>query len=188
MFNFFKRSTLDPLSVTMVGVKLADRVLVIGCRDPRLIAALAIKAGLTGRTCAVDRSAPTVQQAERTTLAEGALVEFTVLDGPTLPFDAASFDIVVLRDVLRTGDAGERQIAGAEASRVLRPGGRCMVIDTVGGSGGLGGLLGRSAPPDPGAASEITEAFKGIGYVAVRTLAERNGLLFIEAVKRSREQ
>jgi SAM-dependent methyltransferase len=185
MFKFFKPSTLDPLSVTMVGVKLADRVLVIGCRDPRLIAALAIKAGLTGRTCAVDRSESTVREAERATLADGALVEFAVLDGTSLPYDGASFDVVVLREALRTADAGERQALGAEASRVLRPGGRCMVIDTIGGSGGLGALFGRSAPPDPNAALEITEGFKALGYVAVRTLAERDGLLFIEAVKKA---
>ena len=185
MFNFLKHTTLDPLSVTMVGVKLADRVLVVGCRDPRLIAALAIKAGLTGRTCAVDRSDSVVRDAERTTLAEGALVEFAVLAGATIPYDAASFDVVVLRDLTRTADASERQAIGADASRVLRPGGRCMVIDTVGASGGLAGLFGRGAPPDPKHASEITEAFKGLGYVAVRTLAERDGLLFIEAVKKA---
>lgn len=185
MFNFFKPSTLDPLSVTMVGVKLADRVLVVGCRDPRLIAALAIKAGLTGRACAVDRSESAVRDAEKKTLAEGALVEFAALAGPALPYDASAFDVVVLRDVSGTTDPGERQTIGAEASRVLRPGGRCMVIDTVGAGGGVAALFGRGAPPDPKHASAITEAFKGLGYVAVRTLAERDGLLFIEAVKKA---
>ena len=46
MFKWFKTSTLDPLSVSMAGAKLGDRVLVVGCSDPRLIAALAAKAGL----------------------------------------------------------------------------------------------------------------------------------------------
>ena len=183
MFNFLKRSTLDPLSVTMVGVKLANRVLVVGCRDPHLIAALAIKAGLTGRACAVDRGEATVREAERVTLAEGALVEFAVLTGPSLPYEPGSFDVVVLRDVMRTTEIGERQALGAEASRVLRPGGRCMVIDTIGG-GGLSSLFGRGAAPDPRAAAEATAAFNALGYVAVRTLAEREGLLFVEAVKR----
>src|SRR5579871_5290645 len=52
---FFRKSApTDPLAVTMTGVKLGDRFLAIGLGDPRLTAALAAKAGLTGRACAVD--------------------------------------------------------------------------------------------------------------------------------------
>ena len=55
MFKWFKPAALDPLSVSMCGAKLGDRVLVVGCGDPRLVAALGAKAGLSGRACAVDR-------------------------------------------------------------------------------------------------------------------------------------
>ena len=33
----------EPLALSMTGVKLGDRLLVIGANDPQLIAALAIK-------------------------------------------------------------------------------------------------------------------------------------------------
>jgi SAM-dependent methyltransferase len=183
MFKFFRRSTLDPLSVTMVGVKLADRVLVIGCGDPRLIAALAIKAGLTGRACAVDASEAVVREAERVALKEGALVEFFTSGSP-LPFDADTFDVVVLRDVMRGADASSRVMAAGESARVLRPGGRCMVIDSVGTSG-VSGMLGRSAPGDAAAAGDLSAVLMSAGFVAVRTLAEREGLLFLEAIKKA---
>ena len=183
MFNFFKRTTLDPLSVTMVGVKLADRVLVIGCRDPRLIAALAIKAGLTGRACAVDRSDQLVREAERVTLAEGALVECATLTSPVLPYDASTFDVVVLRDVMRVADASERHAIGAESSRVLRPGGRCMIIDGLGPAKSW--MFERRTQANPEAARELTTTLMSIGFVAVRELAERDGLLFLEAVKKA---
>jgi ubiquinone/menaquinone biosynthesis C-methylase UbiE len=179
-----RRSTLDPLSVTMVGVKLADRVLVIGCGDPRLIAALAIKAGLTGRTCAVDPSEAGVREAERIALKEGALVEFATATIAPLPFDRDAFDVVVLRDVMRAVDAGDRAAIAGESVRVLRPGGRCMIIDSVAG-GGVAALFGRGAPVDHGAAEELSRAVKMAGFVAVRTLAERDGLLFLEAVKKT---
>ena len=183
MFNFFKRTTLDPLSVTMVGVKLADRVLVVGCRDPRFIAALAIKSGLTGRTCAVDRSEPLVREAERATLAEGALVEFAAVTSPSLPYDSESFDVVVLRDVMRIADASERLAIAGESNRVLRPGGRCMVIDGLGPRKSW--MLERQTAANPVAAQELTAVFMSIGFVAVRELAERDGLLFLEAVKKA---
>jgi SAM-dependent methyltransferase len=183
MFNFFRRSTLDPLSVTMVGVKLADRVLVVGCRDPRLIAALAIKAGLTGRTCAVDASREVVTHAEVVALKEGALVEFAAATAP-FPYDNDAFDVVVLRDVMLNVDLNERATTAVESARVLRPGGRCTVIDGVGGSG-VAAIFGRGGAVDPATVHEMDAALKAAGFVAVRTLAERDGLLFLEAVKKT---
>ena len=185
MFKFFKRTTLDPLSVTMVGVKLADRVLVIGCHDPKLIAALAIKSGLTGRTCGVDPSAAVAGEAERVALAEGALAEFASAPLTALPYDTGSFDVVVLRDVMRDTTASARLPVAAESARVLRGGGRCMVIDSTASAAGLASVFGRSAPADATAANDIIETLKAAGYVAVRSLAEREGLLFLEAVKRT---
>ena len=183
MFKMFRRSTLDPLSVSMVGVKLADRVLVVGCRDPLLIASLAIKAGLTGRTCAVDRVEGLVREAERVALAEGALVEFKAEEIVPLPYDSDSFDVVVLRDVVRGLDAPNPHALAAECLRALRKGGRCMVID------GLGPVKSwmweRTTPPNREAEKVMTDAMTSAGFVAVRTLAERNGVLFLEAVKRA---
>ena len=183
MFNFFKRGTLDPLSVSMVGVKLADRVLVIGCRDPKLIAALATKAGLTGRTCAIDPSAPLVRDAERVTLAEGALVEFTTGALAPLPYEPAAFDVVVLREVVRIADAPDPRTIAVESNRVLRPGGRCMVIDGVGSTKTW--LWERSTPANPETAKTMTDALMSAGFVAARTLAEREGIVFVEAMKRA---
>ena len=72
MFKWFKSSTLDPLNVSMAGAKLGDRLIVVGCSDPQLIAALAGKTGLTGRAVAVDGSSQRVAEAGRISLAEGS--------------------------------------------------------------------------------------------------------------------
>jgi ubiquinone/menaquinone biosynthesis C-methylase UbiE len=164
MFKWFRRSTLDPLSVSMAGVKLADRVLVIGCGDARFIAALAMKAGLTGRLCAIDESSARATSAEQIALREGALIESFTAPYHALPFDADTFDVVVVREIPTAPDAAFEQ-----ARRVLRGGGRCMVID---------------APPPTGP-STVVDALKHSGFVAVRILAEREKLVFIEAVKKS---
>ncbi len=163
MFKWFRRSTLDPLSVSMAGVKLADRVLVVGCSDPLFIAALAAKAGLTGRTCAVDESSSRAADAERIALREGALIESFTAPYHALPFDGESFDVVVLREIPPSPAAVFEQ-----ALRLLRGGGRCMVI----------------CPAPPGGAQALLDEFRRAGLVAVRTLAERDGLVFVEAVKR----
>jgi SAM-dependent methyltransferase len=191
--NWFRSSALDPLAVSMAGAKLGDRVLVMGCGDPRLIAALAAKAGLSGRTCAVDPSADRATEAGRVSLKEGVLVETAASPLSALPFDDGSLDLVVLRDVLGARPEGTDQERGAgqapdaavaEAHRVLRPGGRCMAIDTLGERGVAAILGGRQPTSEAGAGGERTVAIlQAGGFVAVRVLAEREGLRFAEAVK-----
>jgi ubiquinone/menaquinone biosynthesis C-methylase UbiE len=185
--NWFRPSTLDPLSVSMAGAKLGNRLLVIGCRDPRLIAALAAKVGLTGRACAVDESHERAMEAGRVALRAGVLLETTSAPLHALPFEAESFDLVVLRDVVHA-DRGAAVLQ--EAYRLIRSGGRCMVITTSasGRSRGLAALFGERArdPSEPSAeASAMVNAAKAAGFAAVRTLAERDGLIFVEGARRA---
>ena len=181
---WFKKSTSEPLTVAMIGIKLADRVLVVGCSDPALIAALAIKSGLTGRACAVDddetRVAATATAVER----EGALVETFATQLTGLPFDAGAFDVVVLRDALGTAQGTARPQIVGEAHRVLRPGGRCIVIETS-ARPGLGGLVSRPVNAELFATGGAPPLLQAAGFAAVRTLAERDGLTFAEGIKRN---
>ena len=183
MFKWFRPTALDPLSVSMTGVKLGDRVLVVGCGDPRLIAALAAKSGMSGRTCAVDESPDVATEAGRIALKEGVLIETSAAIPHALEFDRESFDLVVLRDV-GTRDRQSRALVAKEAWRLLRPGGRCMAIDTMARSG-VAAMLGGPAPTNSDSDTEAVDVFKAQGFVAVRTLAEREGLRFVEAVKKN---
>jgi SAM-dependent methyltransferase len=184
MFKWFKPSTLDPLSVSMAGVKLGDRVLVIGCSDPKLIAALAAKSGLTGRMCAFDDSADRSREAERVALADGALIEAAAAPYEALPYESEAFDLVVLRNVWQARDAPGLLGVLRQAQRVLRPGGRCMVIDSV-GAGGIAGILRADHKSGSAEAEEASAALKKEGFVAVRALAEREGTIFLEAIKKN---
>ena len=96
--RFFKKADVVDLPIAIAGVKLGDRLLIIGCDDPSLIARLALKVGLTGRACAVDESPERVAAAARFVEAEGALIETAEAKGSTVPYDAAAFDLVVIRD------------------------------------------------------------------------------------------
>jgi ubiquinone/menaquinone biosynthesis C-methylase UbiE len=192
MFKFLKPSTLDPLGVSMTSVKLGNRLLVVGCSDPNLIAPLAAKAGLTGRACAVDDSPERATEAGRVALREGVLLETTAAPLNALPFEPDSFDLVVIRDVF-TGDRDERASAVLkEAQRVVRSGGRCMVINTgttrpVRGLAGIFGGRGRDQSEESAEAAALASALKSAGFLAVRTLAERDGLIFVEGSKRNAE-
>ena len=175
--RWFKKPGGEPLAVSMSGIKLGDRLLVIGSDDTSLTAALAVKVGLTGRACIVATSEAERARAADAVEREGALVESFVAAAGTLPFDDGSFDVVVMRNALEALAPGARHTATADALRVLRPGGRCLVIDGTRRSG-IGGLIGGG-----GAGSDPTPLMTAAGFRGVRRLAEREGLAFTEGVK-----
>lgn len=172
-----RKSGGESLAISMAGVKLGDRLLVVGCTDPVLIARLAVKTGLTGRAYAVDEQEQAVTRAAEIALREGALIETSVASFATLPLDGGTFDVAVVRDVLPRIGAELRLQAVAEVRRVLRAGGRCLVIDSA--ARGLGALLRSASAQADRAAVPLLEA---AGFRAARVLAEREGLIFAEAI------
>jgi ubiquinone/menaquinone biosynthesis C-methylase UbiE len=182
MLKLRKTEPGEPLAVAMPGVKLGDRLLVLGGGDPPLIARLAAKAGLTGRACVLDESHEKTARAAAAVERDGVLIESFSAPWSALPFDTASFDVVVIRDVLRALDPEPRVRCVQEAWRVLRDGGRCVVIER-GTRGGLGALLGGRGNEPYTASGGAARALEADGFVAVRTLAEREGLAFVEGVK-----
>jgi len=104
---------------------LDDRWVVgdLGCGTGQVSAALA---PFVARVIAVDGSAPMLAAARRR-LAPHANVELRRGELETLPIDDASLDAAVLSLALHL--AGEPGRVLAEAARVLRPGGKLLLID-----------------------------------------------------------
>jgi SAM-dependent methyltransferase len=180
---WFRKSQLDPLAVTMAGVKLADRLLILGAGDVALTAALAAKAGLTGRACVLDASESATAASTTAVEREGVLIESFTAPWTMLPFDPHAFDVVVLRNVLKEVDSDARLRCAAEVHRVLRPGGRTVVIEDTGGGGFGARFRGGQADPMYERSGGATHALEAAGFRGVRTLAEREGQTFVEGVK-----
>jgi ubiquinone/menaquinone biosynthesis C-methylase UbiE len=183
---FRKASPTDPLAVTMTGVKLGDRLLVIGLVDTKMIAALAAKAGLTGSAVVIDPDAPRLRAAVGEIEREGGLVEATHAPlASTWPYDDGCFDVAVLHDVLRGLSAADLNVCLAEVFRTLRAGGRAIVIDGT-PRRGFGALVSRPADhPTYAAGGDAVAALKAAGFAAVRILAQQDGIVFTEGAKRS---
>jgi ubiquinone/menaquinone biosynthesis C-methylase UbiE len=180
--RWFRKPAGDPLAVSMSGLKLGDRLLMLGCSDTALAAALASKVGLTGRACLLDESTDRLNVAAAEVEREGALVESVTSPMTALPFEPGAFDVVVARNVFPAMPAASRAAVVGEVTRVVRAGGRCIVIDDL-PRGALGGLIGghRSEDASPGAMA--VALLTGAGFRGVRTLAEREGFVFVEGVK-----
>ena len=180
---WLRKQSGESLAVSMAGVRLGDRLLVIGCRDPGLIAQLAAKTGLTGRAVAIDQRDTIVAAAADVAAHEGALLETFTAPLDALPVDGDAFDVVIVRDVFPHIDAVARAGCLVEAHRVLRPGGRCLVIDGSAKKGIFSAGRSRAIAGDYLAAGGPVGLLSTQGFKAARVLAEREGLLFAEAVK-----
>ena len=182
-FNPFSRSG-DPhmLVVGMTGVKLGERVAHIGCAHGGRLAAVSKKVGLSGRAVAIVPDDASAARARKSAAQAGVLVEIETAPPTRLPVEDGAFDLVVIDDtggLLGTMRDDDRLAAAREARRILRAGGRVIVIGR-GPQGGLAGLLTR-APSAP--AFNAAPALEAGGFRSVRTLAEREGLIFVEAMK-----
>lgn len=168
-----------PLIVSMTGLRLGDSVLFLGCHDPKAIARVAVKPGLSGRACAVDDIEARVRAAETAAQAEGALLETAVAPLETLPFDGSVFDAVIAIRLFGHLEPHARRGAFREAMRVVRPGGRCVVVEEGRGRG-FKALFSRAARIG---ATEIEAVLQEGGFRGVRTLAERDKMLFLEGAR-----
>ena len=121
-----RRRTLEALNA-----RAGERVLDVGSGPAFLTADLARIVGSGGRVCAVDASEPMLEVGRRR-CASLPMVEFQRGDARKLPYPDASFDAAVAVQVYLF--IPELDAALAELRRILRPGGRAIVMDTDWGS------------------------------------------------------
>lgn len=182
---FLRQSTVgrEPLAIAMSGVRMGERVLQIGMDTPVVTGLLAAKPGLSGESAMVVPDEATAVSARRAAEQVGALVTIRVHGLETLPYDQHSFDLVVAHN--RTGQLTslsetQRSHAFQECRRVLRSGGRIVVIDK-GTPSGLTAIF--HARSDPDTAASTVKALEAAGFRSVRPLVDRDGYSFVEGMK-----
>jgi ubiquinone/menaquinone biosynthesis C-methylase UbiE len=117
---------LDAL-VEAAGLTGVERALDVGCGPGHTALALAPRAA---SVLGIDLSEAMLEQARRLAAERGiGNVLFRRADVERLPFADASFDVVASRQSAH--HYGDVRAALAELARVLRPGGRLLVLDTV---------------------------------------------------------
>ena len=175
----------DPhtLAVSMTGVQMGDRVVHVGCANGGRLGAIASKVGLSGTFVAIVPDEHAAVRARKGAANAGALVEIEIAPPTKLRSADAAFDLAIVDDtegLVTSLDERGRASAMREALRVLRPGGRVVVLG-AGERTGLRALLSRG----PAVLSfDPTSALQTEGFKSVRKLAERDALVFTEGIKR----
>lgn len=181
MMNFLRHDDPYMLVVGMTGVKMGDRMAQVGCAHGGRLAAIAGKVGLSGRAVAIVPDEATAGRVSKAASQAGVLVEVEIAPPTRLPAADIEFDVVVIDDtggLLETMSAEDRVATVRETVRVLRPGGRVIVISAV-PRGGLRALFTRAPSRPRFDSAPLLQA----GFRSVRTLAERDGLAFVEGLK-----
>ncbi len=183
---FLKRDNPHSLVVGMAGVKMGDRLLQVGCAHGGRLGAVAAKVGLSGRAAVVVPDEASAARARKGAANLGVLVDVDVAPATRLPLDDQAFDLAVIDDtagLFGTMRAEDRRAAVRELARVLRPGGRVLMIGATPRTG-IGAILSRTPIGPPFVSSgDAVKALKAHGFRSARVIGEREGLAFVEAIK-----
>lgn len=164
--------SMDPLHVSMTGVRMGERFLLIGCHDKALLAGLASKVGLSGTSAVAAFDDGDAKRARDIGAKVGALIDIHNIDnGRAWPIADDQFDMIVVDDTTDRFAALDENIRRAclqQAFRAVRQGGRIEVIAR---------LKSDARAYDP--AGELSAA----GFKPVRLLAERDRYRFVEGLR-----
>ena len=114
-------------TVAVANLKEGDRVLDIAGGTGDLARAFARQVGASGQVVHTDINEAMLRTGRDRLLDEGLALPTTICDAEQLPFRSGSFDLVSVAFGLR--NMTHKELALAEMSRVLRDGGRLLVLE-----------------------------------------------------------
>lgn len=186
---FLRKRTLsnrDSVPVAMAGVRMGERLLQIGLDDPALAATLASKVGLSGTAALAVDNEGDGDRARALAANAGVLIDVQVAPWRMLPFEANAFDLIVVqstRGLLASMTPEDRVACLQQAYRVLRDGGRILVIESAPRAGLAGLLRARAVNEHYDAGGRAEGALKAERFRPVRSLGEHEGYKFTEGLK-----
>ena len=144
-----ERAAWDRILDLVLGVRDALDALDVGCGTGFLTFELSARGH---RVTGVDFAPAMLAEAKRKAAERGVSVRLEEADAEQLPFPSGSFDLVISRHVLWTLPHPEAAID--EWRRVLRPGGRLVIVD---------GQLDPAAPPPASENARTSQEYAAVG-------------------------
>lgn len=123
------RAGLRRETIGLAEIPPAAAVLDVGCGTGDVALAARRHMGAAGRVCGIDPAPEMIAFAREQSARARADVDFQVGVIESLPFPSASFDVVLSSLMMHHLPPQLKQRGMAEILRVLRPGGRVLIVD-----------------------------------------------------------
>jgi ubiquinone/menaquinone biosynthesis C-methylase UbiE len=161
--NAFRQKVLD-----LARLKPGEAVLDVGCGTGTLAIAARRRVGHDGKVSGIDASPEMIARAGKKARKAGLEIEFRNESIEALPFPDGRFDLVLSTVMLhhlprKVRDAGLREIR-----RVLRPGGRVLIVDFAGTERQHGLLAHLHRRHGHVSAAEVITLLKGAGLNVIK--------------------
>jgi ubiquinone/menaquinone biosynthesis C-methylase UbiE len=134
----FREKTLD-----LARLAEGESVLDVGCGTGTLAIAAKYRVGSLGQVTGIDASPEMIGRAKQKAGKTGAEVHFQTAAAQSLPFQDATFDVVLSTVMVHHLPDDARAMCISEIRRVLKPGGRFLAIDFSGSAERRKSLAGR---------------------------------------------
>lgn len=124
MHRLWKKMAID-----LLKLRAGERILDLAAGSGDLTRAIAKRVGKTGKVVSSDINPNMLEKAREKCLDTGVFnhIEFVIADAQALPFDDHTFDAVTIGFGLRNVPEPEKALK--EMARVLKPGGRALVLE-----------------------------------------------------------
>lgn len=115
--------------LSLSGLRLGEHVLDVGCGTGTLTILAKEAVGPSGIVCGIDASREMIARARAKAARAGIEIRFENAAAQVLSFPDSSFDLVLSTMMLHHLGRGARRELAAELRRVLKPGGRTLLVD-----------------------------------------------------------
>jgi ubiquinone/menaquinone biosynthesis C-methylase UbiE len=132
LLSFGQERQLRQATLDLAKIQSGDQILEVGCGTGTLSLAAKAQAGSQGQVAGIDVAPDMIETAQQKAKRAGLPVQFQVGPIEAIPYPEGQFDLVLSSLMLHHihGDTAKQQ-GLHEVYRVLKPGGRLLIVDAV---------------------------------------------------------
>ncbi len=166
LLTFGREQVLRSQTIRQAAISEGATVLDVGCGTGTLTLLAKIQAGKQGKVYGIDAAPEMIEVARQKALHQQSEVDFQTAVIEALPFSDGKFDVILSSLMFHhlPGDLKERALA--EMYRVLKPGGRVLIVDmkSLTGVARVMSIISLIHQGETGGVNDLAFLMKKVGY------------------------